>query len=447
MKILNTTLIAAILFCAAGATQHATAGMNAEQSQGGADGNAPLSPADMDALLAPIALYPDALIIQIVQCADSPYQVRQVNEWLKAHPELKGSAVQEAAEKEGFDASFIALSLFPQVMQMMADQPEWTTRLGQAFATDKDAVFASIQRLRSQAQAVGNLKTNEQQQVETIKTDNGQTVIVIEPANPQIVYVPVYNPQIVYVQPVAYAEPTTTYTNTSSDVAAAAVIGFAAGVVVGALADNDHCHYYYGYGGWGYHGGVCYSGGYNNYYKHQQKMAKDYYKHRENMANDWYDHRENMAGQRGENQGNRQENRANTRENAAGNQANRQDNRATTRDNAAGNQANRQDNRATTRDTASQNRSANQTSRQQTAQNRGGAVTQNRSSAGSRTGTRSDAFSGYQNGSTERASSARGNSSMSRSSANRSSGSRSAGSRSGGGRSGGGGGRGGGGRR
>ena len=103
--------------------------------------------------------------------------------------------------KAGFDASFVALALFPQVVTKMAEQIAWTVVLGQSFTKDKTAVFATIQKLRKQAQTVGTLKSNAQQEVETKTTSSGEQVIVIEPTNPQIIYVPQYNTQVVYTQP------------------------------------------------------------------------------------------------------------------------------------------------------------------------------------------------------------------------------------------------------
>ena len=332
----------------------------------------------LDKLVAPIALYPDALILQIVQCASSQFQVKQLSAWLKQHSDLKGSAVQDAAQKEGFDAEFIAIALFPDVVHMMAEQSDWTRDLGQAFTKDRDGVFDSIQRLRTEAQNLGNLTTTEQQTVQTVSTQGGQQVIVIQPANPQVVYVPQYNPQVVYTQP-APAQTTTTIVekDDSGKVAAATLIGFAAGVIVGAAADDDDDHYYYACGGWGYHGPVLYRGGYNNYYQYRQNMANDYYQHRENMANDYYDHRENMAGQLGENQVARQSTRQTD-------------------------QSNRQA-------TASQWAGSAQTNRAAAA-SRGSF--QNQSQFSSENINRSGAFSGYQRGSTERESSERGRSSL-----------------------------------
>ena len=278
MTTLKSLVIAIVALCLAMATSVARA--QADQ---------PMTPEKLDELLAPIALYPDALIIQIVECAASPYQVKQVSAWLDENPDLKGTKTQEAASQKGFDASFVAIVLFPKVVHNMADKPDWTRELGEAFAKDRSRCFDSIQRLRTEAQAVGNLQSNEQQKVSTETTKSGQQVIVVQPANPQVVYVPQYDPQVVYTQPVVYAQPAT---DNSGDVAAAAVIGFAAGVIVGALADDDDDHFYYGYGGWGYYG-------------HGYALCDDDWDdiadHRRDMANDYYDHRENMADQRGDN--------------------------------------------------------------------------------------------------------------------------------------------------
>src|SRR4029453_9673804 len=154
----------------------------------------------VDQLLAPIALYPDALLAQILMSASDPAKVVELDQWLKNNKNLKGSQLQDAAVKAGFDPSFVALVLFPQVVSKMAAEIEWTTLLGQAFAADRSAVFASIQKLRHQAQDVGTLKTTAQQEVTSQTTSSGQEVIVIEPANPQVVYVPQYNSQVVYTQ-------------------------------------------------------------------------------------------------------------------------------------------------------------------------------------------------------------------------------------------------------
>ena len=120
-------------------------------------------------------------------------------EWL-AGQWLKGSALQDAAVKSGFEPHFVALVVFPDVVNGMAGSLDRTSRVGQAFTADRSAVFASIQRLRTKAQSVGTLKDTPQQDVSTKATSTGE-VIVIEPANPQVVYVPQYNPEVVYTQP------------------------------------------------------------------------------------------------------------------------------------------------------------------------------------------------------------------------------------------------------
>jgi len=196
----------------------------------------------MDKLLAPVALYPDALLAQVLACASSPQQVTEVNKWLQQNSQLQGTDLQEAAEKAGFDASFIALVLFPDVLKLLGDNLPWTTELGKAFTSDQKGVLDSAQRLRAQAQAVGNLKTTPQQEVKT-ETQNGTQVIVIQPANPQVVYVPVYNTQTVYTTPPPPP-------SNSGDVAAAAIIGFGLGIALGVAMSNNS-YGYYGWGAWG----------------------------------------------------------------------------------------------------------------------------------------------------------------------------------------------------
>jgi Protein of unknown function (DUF3300) len=167
----------------------------------GQQGKAPpqVTPQQVDSLTAPIALYPDALIAQILGAAANFPELQSFAGWMSKNSSLTGSALQDAAQKEGFGAALVALAPFPQVVQMV-QKPDWTKQLGQLFQANRSAVFDSIQRLRAQAQAAGNLKSTPQQEVQTQTTSSGQQVIVIQPANPQVVYVPQYNPQVVYVQ-------------------------------------------------------------------------------------------------------------------------------------------------------------------------------------------------------------------------------------------------------
>ncbi len=193
---------------------------------------APASSEAIDQLTAPIALYPDALLFQMLTASMDVGALQSFADWMGKNATLKGSELQDAAQKAGFDAACVALAPFPQVIQMMVQKLDWTKQLGQAFTKDKNAIFDSIQRLRAQALAAGNLKTTAQQRVETQTTSNGQQVIVIQSANPQVIYVPVYNPQIVYVA----APPPPP----GRSVAGAAAVGFTVGVVIGASSN----HYY-----------------------------------------------------------------------------------------------------------------------------------------------------------------------------------------------------------
>src|SRR3954471_2983267 len=113
----------------------------------------------LDGLLAPIALYPDQLLAQMLLCATDPEGAKALEQFLKSRPTLKGTELQDAALKDNFQPSFVALALFPQIVERMASQPDSTARLGQAFTADRTAVFASIQRLRAQARDAGTLKT------------------------------------------------------------------------------------------------------------------------------------------------------------------------------------------------------------------------------------------------------------------------------------------------
>ena len=271
----------------------------------------------LDQLLAPIALYPDQLLAQILMSASNPSKVTELAKWLKSNANLKGTELQDAAVKAGFDASFVALALFPQVVSRMAEQIAWTRVLGQAFTSDRTAVFASIQKLRKQAQNVGTLKSTPQQEVETKKTSSGEQVIIIEPTNPQIVYVPQYNTEVVYTQPPSSTTVIIQEDDNDAEMAiAAGLIGFTAGIAIGAAMDN---HYYYGPYGW--HGGA---------YMYNDAWD-DYYDAREDARDDWMDHREDLVDERSDRLEDRGDNRSdrleNTQEQRTDRQENRQENR------------------------------------------------------------------------------------------------------------------------
>jgi uncharacterized membrane protein YgcG len=351
----------------------------------------------LDQILAPIALYPDSLLAQMLMSAGDPASVTKLHEWLKLNASLKGTQLQDEAVKAGFEPSFVALTLFPPVVATMAQQITWTTRLGEVFTADRSAVFNSIQKLRQQAQSVGTLKTNAQQEVQTKTTEAGQQVIVIEPANPQIIYVPQYNTQVVYTQP-----PTTTVVVKEDDDSGAAVaaglIGFTAGIAIGASMNNN---YYYGAYGW-HGGGYMYNDAWD-----------DYYDHREDAREDWQDHREDLNENRGDRAKNGQEQRTERTES-------RNENRPESSQRATQAQAQRASGQNATAQTQRPERTGSAEARGYSEGARSNAGTQ-------RSGGGSDAFSGYSSGASQRSASSRGQSS-------RSSSSRSGGSRSGGGR-------------
>ena len=149
--------------------------------------------AELDQMLAPIALYPDSLLAQILVAATFPDQVVEADTWLKANPNLKGDALNTALDKMNWDLSVKALAPFPQVIAMMAERMVWTKNLGEAFTARESYVIAAVQKLRSKAHAAGNLKTTAEQRV-VVRSNTYE----IQPVNPDLVYVPRYDPSVVY---------------------------------------------------------------------------------------------------------------------------------------------------------------------------------------------------------------------------------------------------------
>lgn len=149
----------------------------------------------LDQILAPIALYPDELLAQVLMASTYPLEIVQAERWARdpAHAQLAGDQLAAALEPQPWDPSVKSLVPVPQVLQMMSDKLDWTQQLGDAFLAQQQDVMTSVQRLRQQAQAAGSLDTTQQQVVAT-----QAQVIVIQQANPQVIYVPVYNPTIVY---------------------------------------------------------------------------------------------------------------------------------------------------------------------------------------------------------------------------------------------------------
>ncbi|SOZ39033.1 DUF3300 domain-containing protein [Cupriavidus neocaledonicus] len=158
---------------------------------------ATLSQPQLDQLTAPVALYPDALLSQVLMAATYPADVAAAAQWSKANPGLSGDAATKAVASQSWDPSVQSLAAFPSVLDMMGRQPQWVQSIGDAFLAQPNDVMDSVQRLRLQAQKAGTLKTTEQQKVVT-QSSGGTTIVQIEPANPQVVYVPAYNPTTVY---------------------------------------------------------------------------------------------------------------------------------------------------------------------------------------------------------------------------------------------------------
>jgi hypothetical protein len=160
----------------------------------------------LDQMLAPIALYPDSLLSQLLMACTYPADVAEAVAWSKANPSQKGDAAVTAVQSKPWDPSVASLVAFPQVLAMAGERPDWVQSVGDAFLADPEGVMNSIQRLRAQAQKAGNLQTTEQQKVIVEPAPQAapqaaaptQTIIRIEPASPQVVYVPAYNPTVVY---------------------------------------------------------------------------------------------------------------------------------------------------------------------------------------------------------------------------------------------------------
>jgi hypothetical protein len=159
---------------------------------------APLSSDQLNALVAPIALYPDALVAQVLAAATNPDQIAYADDWLAQNRSLTGQALAQAVDQQSWDPSVKALTQFPSVLDNLAHNLSWTSSLGQAFANQQPDVMAAVQVMRAKAQAAGTLQSNSQITV----TQPASSTIVIQPANPQVVYVPQYNPTVVYGAPI-----------------------------------------------------------------------------------------------------------------------------------------------------------------------------------------------------------------------------------------------------
>jgi Protein of unknown function (DUF3300) len=213
-----------------------------EQASAVAAETSTLTSDQLGSLVAPIALYPDPLLAQVLAASTYPLEIVQLQQWLAKHKDLKDKALVDAVQRENWDPSVQAMAALPDVVKQLADNIKWTSELGNAFLAQESDVMNAVQRLRAEAQSAGKLKSNEQMKVET-KVIESKSVVVIEQANPQVIYVPSYNPTVVWGAP-AYPYPPMYYPP-AGYYAAGMAISFGVGIAMGAAWG----------GGWGWNTG------------------------------------------------------------------------------------------------------------------------------------------------------------------------------------------------
>jgi Protein of unknown function (DUF3300) len=199
---------------------------------------AKIPPEQLDSLVAPIALYPDPMLAQVLAASTYPLEIVLLQRWLETNKNLKDKELADAVAKQPWDASVQALAALPEVVKRLGDDIQWTTDLGNAFLAQQADVMDAVQRMRKKAKDKGTLQTTEQQKVENRVVED-KSVIVIEQANPQVVYVPSYDPVAVY-GPASYPYPPISYP--AWGYAAGAAISFGVGAMMGAFWS----------GGWGW---------------------------------------------------------------------------------------------------------------------------------------------------------------------------------------------------
>ena len=251
-----------------------------------------MSASELQALVAPIALYPDALVAQILAASTFPDEVAVANYWLQQNKSLTGNALMQAVDKQTWDPSVKALTQFASVLDNMASNLSWTSSLGEAYHNQSADVMTAIQTLRAQAKEKGNLKSSSQI---TVVQQSPQT-IVIQSASPQVVYVPQYNPAVIYGYPYVvpgYVAPV----YSTGDIVAAGLLSFGAGIAVGAMMSGGCCGWGYSswncgwhgtavvYHGGGYYGNSAWHGGYYNGGYHNNYGYNNAYNHSGNNYN------------------------------------------------------------------------------------------------------------------------------------------------------------------
>jgi len=371
---------------------------------------APKIPNDqLDSLVAPIALYPDPLLAQVLAASTYPLEIVQLQQWLTKNKNLKDKALADAAAKQPWDSSIQAMAALPDLVKRLADDVQWTTDLGNAFLAQQSDVMDAVQRMRSKAKDTGNLKSNEQMKVETKVIEN-KSVVVIQQSSPEVVYVPSYNPTVVYGPPVYPYPPV--YYPPPGYYAAGMAISFGVGVAMGAAWGGG-----WGNCGWGGNNDITINN--NNNYNRNTNVSGGNRNTSVGSGNrgggaGWQHNPQHRGGApysdrstankfggtaRGDSMGNRQAD-ARQRQQQSG-----------VGDRASGGAGDRGSNRA-----GGSDRGGNRPSAGSTDSNRGGGGDRvgNRSvSSGSGSGSRGGAFGGSSGGgSSARASSSRGGSSM-----------------------------------
>ncbi|HTX34232.1 MAG TPA: DUF3300 domain-containing protein, partial [Bryobacteraceae bacterium] len=202
-----------------------------------------LSPNQLDDLVAPVALYPDPLLGQVLAACTYPLEIVEAQQWVQQNSNLHGAQLVNAAKQQNWDPSVQALVAFPDVLTLLSNDVRWATDLGNAFLAQQADVMAAVQTMRARAEANGKLQSNQQ---ETVTTDNqnGQSAIQIEPANPQVIYVPVYQPEYIWGPPVWGAYPALWYPPGFA-------FGFGFGWLPGIYMDAFFPGWF-GWGGWGW---------------------------------------------------------------------------------------------------------------------------------------------------------------------------------------------------
>ncbi len=205
----------------------------------GAQPGARLPAKQLDDLVAPIALFPDSLVAQVLAASTYPIEIAEAEQWVKDHPKWKKTKLMDEAKKQKWDPSVKALVAFPDVLSMFTQSLSWATQLGNAFLAQQADVMQAIQRMRAEAQTKGTLRTTPQETV-TTQEQNGQSVIAIQPTNPEIWYVPYYNPEYIWGPAVWGVYPPLVYPGVEAG------FGFFPGIDIGL--------YFGGWGGWGWGG-------------------------------------------------------------------------------------------------------------------------------------------------------------------------------------------------